>query len=231
VIIVPGLRHGRGARAGRGGRPRPALREKGVEVRFAIHPVAGRLPGHMNVLLAEAACRTTSCTRWTRSTRTSPAPTWCWSSAPTTSSTPARSTTKSSPIYGMPVLEVWKSRLVVVLKRGMARGLRRRREPALLYRREKSTRMLFGDAKKHAPSLRVVWSSCARRVRGAAASSDHTNDSDAARQRAPRGARADRRGGGPQRAVTSRRSGAHRRACAGAARGRARSTRGHDSAR
>ena len=79
VIIVPGLRHGRRPGPARGPRAWPKLLEKrGVEVKYAIHPVAGRMPGHMNVLLAEADVPYDQLPRWTRSTPSSRGPTWRW---------------------------------------------------------------------------------------------------------------------------------------------------------
>ena len=96
------------------------LRARGVNVRFAIHPVAGRMPGHMNVLLAEAK-------------------------VPYDIVNPAAQDDPTSPIAGMPVLEVWKARTSIVMKRSMASGYAGVDNP-LFYK--ENNRMLFGDAKK-----------------------------------------------------------------------------------
>ena len=122
-----------------------------MKVRFAIHPVAGRLPGHMNVLLAEAASRTTSSRRWTRSTTTSPTTDVVHRHRRERHREPGALDDPASPIYGMPVLEVWKAARVVMLKRGMAAGLRGRRQPALST--SDNTLMLFGDAKQSVKKL------------------------------------------------------------------------------
>ena len=81
------------------------LREKGVNVRFGIHPVAGRMPGHMNVLLAEAKVPYDIVLEMDEINEDFPRPTSRWSSAPTTSSTRPRRDDPTSPIAGMPVLE------------------------------------------------------------------------------------------------------------------------------
>ena len=86
------------------------LEEAGVEVKFAIHPVAGRMPGHMNVLLAEAGVPYDQIFDLEEINADFPMPTWPWSSAPTTWSTPSRAPTSRSPIYGMPILDADKAR-------------------------------------------------------------------------------------------------------------------------
>ena len=77
-----------------------------MDVRYAIHPVAGRMPGHMNVLLAEANVPYTQLYEMDEINAEFPRPTWRWWSAPTTWSTPRRKNTPGSPIYGMPMLNV-----------------------------------------------------------------------------------------------------------------------------
>ena len=119
------------------------LLERRVDVKYAIHPVAGRMPGHMNVLLAEANVPYPSSTTWRTSTRSSRAPTSRSSSAPTTSPTRPRATIPS-PLYGMPILNVDASANVVVLKRSMSPGFAGI-DNDLFYRA--NTAMLFGDAK------------------------------------------------------------------------------------
>jgi len=85
------------------------LKNKGVQVRYGIHAVAGRMPGHMNVLLAEANVPTTSCTTWTRSLPV-PGDRRGGGGGANDVVNPAAKRMRGSPIYGMPILEVEKAR-------------------------------------------------------------------------------------------------------------------------
>ncbi|MFF1880669.1 Re/Si-specific NAD(P)(+) transhydrogenase subunit beta [Pseudarthrobacter sp. NPDC058196] len=130
------------------------LREKGVNVRFGIHPVAGRLPGHMNVLLAEAKVPYDIVLEMDEINDDLGDTSVVLVIGANDTVNPAAAEDPGSPIAGMPVLKVWEAENVIVFKRSMAAGYAGVQNP-LFYR--DNSQMLFGDAKQRVEDILRVF--------------------------------------------------------------------------
>ena len=126
------------------------LRDRGKSVRFAIHPVAGRLPGHMNVLLAEAKVPYDIVLEMEEINEDFPETDVAIVIGANDIVNPAAQDDPGSPIAGMPVLEVWKARNCFVCKRGRGTGYSGIENPLFF---KENTRMFYGDAKGSMESL------------------------------------------------------------------------------
>ncbi|MBY6134828.1 NAD(P)(+) transhydrogenase (Re/Si-specific) subunit beta, partial [Nocardioides marinus] len=126
------------------------LRAKGKEVRFAIHPVAGRLPGHMNVLLAEAKVPYDIVMEMDEINDDFPQTDVAIVIGSNDIVNPAAQEDPNSPIAGMPVLECWKAKQVIVSKRGQGTGYSGIENPLFF---KENTRMFYGDAKQSLDTL------------------------------------------------------------------------------
>ncbi|WP_336810692.1 NAD(P)(+) transhydrogenase (Re/Si-specific) subunit beta [Bosea sp. MMO-172] len=150
VIIVPGYGMAVAQAQGSVSELTRKLRAAGKEVRFAIHPVAGRLPGHMNVLLAEAKVPYDIVMEMDEINEDFPETDVAIVIGSNDIVNPAAQEDPNSPIAGMPVLEVWKAKQVFVSKRGQGTGYSGIENP-LFYK--ENTRMFYGDAKKSLDEL------------------------------------------------------------------------------
>ena len=144
VIIVPGYGMAVAQAQGAVSEITRRLRDQGKSVRFAIHPVAGRLPGHMNVLLAEAKVPYDIVLEMDEINADFPNTDIVIILGANDIVNPAAQDDPNSPIAGMPVLEVWKARQVIISKRGQGRGYSGIENPLFF---KENSRMLYGDAK------------------------------------------------------------------------------------
>ena len=144
IIMVPGYGMAVAQAQGAVSEITRRLRAQGKSVRFAIHPVAGRLPGHMNVLLAEAKVPYDIVLEMDEINPDFPEADMVIILGANDIVNPAAQDDPGSPIAGMPVLEVWKARQVIISKRGQGRGYSGIENPLFF---KENSRMLYGDAK------------------------------------------------------------------------------------
>ena len=150
IIIVPGYGMAVAQAQGAVSELTQKLRARGKNVRFAIHPVAGRLPGHMNVLLAEARVPYDIVLEMDEINEDFPSTDVVIVIGSNDIVNPAAQDDPNSPIAGMPVLEVWKARQVFVSKRGQGKGYSGIENPLFF---KENTRMFYGDAKDSVTNL------------------------------------------------------------------------------
>jgi H+-translocating NAD(P) transhydrogenase subunit beta len=150
VIITPGYGMAVAQAQGAVAELTRKLRDKGIDVRFGIHPVAGRLPGHMNVLLAEAKVPYDVVLEMDEINDDFPDTDVVLVIGANDTVNPAATDDPGSPIAGMPVLKVWDAERVIVFKRSMNTGYAGVQNP--LFFRDNS-RMLFGDARERVEDI------------------------------------------------------------------------------